>query len=93
MVARVYCRYAYLNRFHNGSVFKRAKNVACSMGLSAEEVQTSLHHEFQELQRLPTQHADTFTESHREGNEERASFSLLVELDDLQFNTHIHGVE
>ena len=55
----------------------------------------TLHRELQQLQQLPTQWpiTDTYTESHWERNEERARFSLLVELRDLHFNTHIHGVE
>lgn len=53
VAARVYCRYAYLNHLYNKSVFKGAKNVAFSMGLSAEEVKVRLHEKFQALRHPP----------------------------------------
>ena len=53
VAVRIYSRYAYLNKVHNSSVFKGAKNVAFSMGRSAKYVKRVLKQEFQELRQLP----------------------------------------
>lgn len=54
IAAILYCRYAYLNKIYNNSVFKPAKNQAFSMGMDYKEIETQLQTAFDNIRQHPT---------------------------------------